>query len=821
MLQYFKLLPVKRLLLFFYLLIINQFLSAQSFFTIVGNVIDSDKRALDLAQITIKEINNNSNVISKYSDSDGSFEFSKIKEGKYLLVANYLGYEEFKKEFTAQGDKSLIDLGQITLVSKALNLNEVKVVANTNYIERKIDRTIVNVDALISNAGTNVLEALEKAPGISVDQNGLIRLKGKAGVQVYIDDKPTYLSGAELENYLKSIPSSNVKQIEIMTNPPAKYEAAGNSGVINIITKRSRIVGISGNLSTSLQQGRYTRSNNSFNLNYNKNKLSISTSINGGFRNSFQDLNINRYYKDDLNQLNSSFAQNSFIVKDGQSANLKLNFDYYLNSRTTIGASLKGLISPNGDQTDNKAFVRNSNNSLSRNVNADNNTRNDFNNETYTMYLKKVLDSSGSVITFDADFVRYTSESNQVFKNFIYDSLDQLIYKDRINGLIPSSINIYALKSDYVKPFRSGLKFESGIKSAFTKTDNEAIYTTTIDTITINDYNLSNRFKYDEWIHAAYINLSKNFGRIDLQAGLRGEATQLKGNQLGNLIKPDTSFTRKYFNLFPTFFAQCVLDSAGIHSINFSYGRRIDRPFFQDLNPFVSPLDKFTFYSGNPNLLPTYAHNFSLSHSYKAWLNTSLNYSKTLDGINETLEIVNGIYFSRPGNISTNHTYSISSEMNKEITKWYRLISYLEYGYLIYKSKLYTETLDSEGDYQYASITNSFTLGKGWNAELRGEYQSEIVYAQLLIKSFGTLNVGFQKSLLKNKATLKINLSDILYTRRADGIIYNLRNTDADWNSRLDTRSVTVAFSYRFGKSSKKQKYIGTGSESEQKRVKG
>lgn len=810
---------------FFYSLSIILFVTCnvlgQSYFQISGTIVDEKDKGLDLALVTL--LNERDSIIkATYTDQDGSFEFSNIKSGNYVIDIAILGYDSSQKPINVSGNDTQINIGKVSLLTSSKLLETVTINAKTPYVERKIDRTVVNVDALIANAGSNVLEALERAPGVSLDQNGAIKLKGRSGVTVFIDDKPTYLSGSELENYLKSLPASTVKQIEIMPNPPAKYEAAGNSGVINIITKRSKTFGFHGNTVVSLQQGRYTRSNNSLNLNFNKNKVSLYANINGGFRNSFQDLNINRYYKNGENVRTSSFAQNSFIVKDGQSGNVKVGLDYYLSDKTTVGISAKGLLSKAGDQTDNTAFVRDANQSTINRVLADNNTDNFFNNGTLNVYLKQMLDTLGSVLTIDADYVVYHSGSDQLFKNFIYDQQDKLSYADIINGDIPSDIAIYAAKADYTKPLGTTSKFEAGLKTAFTKTDNEAIYTNTVDGITTPDYGLSNKFLYDEWIHAAYVNVNKKVGKVDLQLGLRAETTTLKGRQLGNVIQPDTNFTRTYTNVFPTFYASYQADSVGNHIWSFSFGRRIDRPFFQDLNPFISPLDKFTFYGGNPGLLPTYSNNFSLTHTFKNRINTSVNYGLTTDGINETLEIREGIYYSRPGNISTNHTLSFSIDGTSDITKWYRLNTYLELGHQIFESALYTEQLNASGTYFAANITNSFQLGKGWNADIRGDYQSDVVYAQLLIKSFGTLNLAAQKKILKDKGSLKLSLSDILYTRRADGIINNLKDTDADWNSRLDTRSATLAFSYRFGKStSNKPKHNGTGSESEQRRVKG
>jgi Outer membrane protein beta-barrel family/CarboxypepD_reg-like domain len=794
---------------------------AQTTYSISGMITDDKAIGIDLALITLMT-EKDSILKVTYTDQDGSFLFSSVIQGNYNIKTSILGYETLQKTIEVKGSNNQIKLGSWILTTNAQLLDAVTITAKTPFIERKIDRTVVNVDALIANAGSNALEALERAPGISLDQDGAIKLKGRSGVTVFIDDKPTYLSGTELENYLKSLPASSIKQIEIMPNPPAKYEAAGNSGVINIITKRTKTYGFHGNTVLSLQQGRYTRSNNSVNLNFNKNKVSLYANLNGGFRNSFQDLNINRYYKNNQNIRTSSFSQNSFIVKDGQSGNVKLGLDYFVSDQTTLGFSAKGLLSNAGDQTDNTAFVRDAENITLNRVLADNNTKNTFNNGTFNVYLKHLLDTIGSTIIIDADYVKYKSGSDQLFNNFIYDKANVLTYDDIINGEIPSEISIYAAKADFTKPLNATSKFEAGLKSAFTQTDNEAIYTNTIDDVTLPDYGLSNKFLYDEWIHAAYINYNRKLGKLDLQLGLRAETTSLKGKQLGNEVQPDTNFTRTYTNIFPTFYASYQADSLGNHIMVFSFGRRIDRPFFQDLNPFISPLDKFTFYGGNPRLLPTYSNNFSLTHTYKNSINTSLNYGLTTDGINETLEIREGIYYSRPGNISTNHTLSLSIDASTDITKWYRLNTYIELGHQIFESKLYTEQLDTSGTYFAANVTNSFQLGKGWNADVRGDYQSNIVYAQLLIKSFGTLNLGIQKKILNDKGSIKLSLSDILYTRRADGIINNLKDTDADWNSRLDTRSATIAFSYRFGKStSNKPKYTGSGSDSEQRRVKG
>lgn len=791
---------------------------AQTETQLSGTLQNNQQEAIDLALVSLWTISDSTIVKSTYSDEDGSFQIQGITPGDYQLKVQMLGYDAFEQAVAVP--EAGLQLPAITLTQAAQKLETVTVKAKQPFVERKLDRVIINPDALISNAGNNAIEMLEKAPGISLDNAGNLLLKGRSGVAVFLNDKPSYLSGTELDTYLRSLPAGSIKRVEIMVNPPARYDAAGNSGVINIILKRSTLKGFHGNLSASARVGRYTSSNNNLVLNYNLDKVSLYAHTSAGLWGMYQDLSINRFYQDENGQLTSAFGQNSYIKPNGRYLNIKTGIDLYPSERTTLGLSFRKNTSPNDRSTDNTALVTDPNGLVLQQVIADNEEDTRFDNEIYNAYWVRQLDSHGQSLSVDADYVRYQTGRDQVFKNFLYDAEGTLFFEDQINGDLPSSINIYAAKADYTKPLPSGARFEAGLKTAFTETDNEAIYTNTVDGVTSPDYGLSNRFLYDEWINAAYVNFTKSFGSIDLQAGLRGEHTRLEGEQLGNVEQPDTSFTRSYQSLFPTVYASWRVDTAQHHVLSFSYSQRINRPFFAQLNPFVSPLDKFTFYAGNPDLLPTFSNNFSLSYAWKNTINTTLNYSKTTDGINETLEIVDEIYYSRPDNIATNQTFSISVDVSWSVGDWYTMNAYAEYGYLTFDSPLYTETLASRGDYQYFSLNNGFNLGQGWKANVSGNYRSDLVYAQLLLSSYGSLDLGLQKSLLKNQANLKLAVSDLLFTSRGDGIINNLRRTEANWNSTRDTRRVTLTFSWRFGKNEmKRRRRNSSGSDSEQQRV--
>ena len=801
------------------LLLFASLAQSQSLFRVTGLIVDDKDKTIDLAMVSLFKTSDSTLIKSEFSDKDGTFLLSNLDSGLYFIRVKQLGYVDYQNDLLVNQS---IELPTIKLAVNNKVLDQVTVTAETPFVIRKIDRTVITPDALIANAGSNALDVLERAPGVSIDHNGAIILKGRSGVSVFINDKPSYLSGTELENYLRSLPAGSIKSIEIIENPPAKYEAAGNAGIINIYLKRGTVKGLHGSFATSYRRSKYNGNNNSLNLNYNKNKISIYSNVYAGFWENFQDLNINRYYLNEANEVQSSFSQNSFNNRSGQYLNGKIGLDIYPTENTTFGFGYKHSTSPRNKNVDNTALVADANAVLLQKVIADNLSETSFKNNLINAYFSQSLDTSGSKISVDADYVQYKSGNDQTFKNFQYDADNALIYQDQINGEIPSEIHIFALKTDYTKPINSSSRFDAGLKSAFTKTDNESIYSNTVNGVTTPDYTLSNRFLYDELINAAYVNYNRALGKFELQLGLRGEATSLKGNQLGNIETPDTSFKRSYASLFPTLYAARPLDSAGNHNLNFSYGRRIDRPYFQDLNPFISPLDKFTFYTGNPNLLPTFSHNLSLTYSYKNAINTSISYSKTVDGIRETLEIQDEIYYSRPGNIASSQHLTLAVDGSIPLTDWYRINAYVEAALVRFDSQLYTEQLSSRGTNIYISATNSFKFKKGWKMELSGRYMNDRVSSQLIIKGYSILNFGVQKSIFDGKGSLKLSASDLFYSQIGNGIINNLNATDADWNSKYDSRSVRLTFSTRFGKSTlNKKKHNSSGSDEEQNRVRG
>ncbi len=795
-------------------------LSAQTG-NISGKITNSENQPVDAVLVSLFSAADNVLQKTTFTESDGTFFFSNLANNQYLILIDADGFSPYRSAPVSVAQNA-VSLPVINLAaSSTKNLDEVVIVKKKSFVENKIDRTVVNVDAMISAAGADAMDVLEKSPGISIDQNGVITFKGKTGVAVFIDDKPTYLSGAELEAYLKSLPASTLSQIEFMTNPPAKYEAAGSAGVINIKTRKSRSKGFNGSATSRVSLGKRARNQNSLNLNYTDGKIRLYGNAGFSASESVTDLYIFRRYKNEDESTKTLFDQNSLLTGRNRSANFRAGIDYYASEKTTFGVSISGYSTAGNNISDVRSVLSNAAAEIDSTIVADNREDKTFKNGGITFNYSRDL-NEGKRLTADADFLTYSDKTDQLFRNYIYQPDGSLSSSDRSTGKLPSKISIYAFKTDYSHPFKNEASLETGYKVSYSKTDNIADYADIINGVPVPNLNNSNHFKYDEVIHAGYVNFSKSFQRFSLQTGLRLENTVSKGNQLGNGTANSASrFTRSYTNLFPTVYLMYKLDSIGNNQLVTSYGKRINRPYYQDLNPFLSPLDKFTFYSGNPYLNPSFAHNVELSYRYKGIFSTTLSYGKSEDEINETIEIKDEIYYSRPGNIGKSQYFSLNMQSDFELTKWFSTSLYAEMTYNSYKSELYTEGLDSKGTFFFFSSNNRFTISKSWSAELSGRYGSEVTSSQFTIGPRGGINVGIQKKILADKGTLRLSANDIFYMNITNGVINNLRLTDASWKNKPDSRFVALTFTYAFGKMFQPKSQERTGAESEQSRVKG
>lgn len=786
---------------------------------ISGSVTDQQGNPMIAAGIILQLKSDSSIVKTALSDDKGEFILADIKEGQYYLQATYVTYIPFVKEVNV--NNSDLTVGRISLVAGDKVLQSVEVVAKKAFIEQQIDRVVVNVHSLISNEGANALEVLAKSPGVMVDENGNITFKGKSGVMVLIDDKPTYLSSENLATYLKSLPSSALDKIELMSNPPAKYDAAGNAGVINIRTRTAKVKGFNATISGSAGQAIYPRHSESINLNYRINKINLFAIGSYNERKGYRILDLQRNYFNEQNQPVSAFKQKSYFKPVTKSPTLKAGVDFYASPKTTLGLVLNLSATSEVERISVLSSMYNEKGILDSTISADNTSDSKFTNTGINLNYSHKFDSLGRTLTADFDYVGYKSKNNQSFLNNTFDPSGALILTQRITNNLPADIDIYAAKSDYTHPLKKGGKWEAGVKGSYVNTDNEARYFNVVDDKEIFDNSRSNRFFYKEKIAAAYMNFNKDFRRFSMQLGLRAEHTNVNGHQTGNSVQADSAFTQNYLSIFPTAYLSYKLDSSGNNKLNASYGRRIGRPYYQDLNPFINIIDKFTYFAGNPFTKPEFSSNYELTYSYKSIFSTTLLYNYSSNVQTETIEQAGSIFISRPGNIGKKEFAGMTAYLSVKPLKWWSVNIYNEAIYVHFNGNLYNNHLNTGKVYWYGSVTNQFTLGKGWSAELSGYYISSTLNSQFVSIPTGQVGAGVQKKVLKDKGSIYLNGRDVFHSFSPSGKITNIPFTTSTYHNYLDTQIITAGFTYSFGKVIANQQKRQTGSaESEENRVK-
>lgn len=805
------------------MLISSSLLAQSSGGTITGKITDGgNQKIIDAATVSLYRNQDSSLLKVNITDKEGNFEFENILPGTYYLIASSIGHLSiFSSLIEIKGNETK-SAGVLQLKNEIKTLKGVTITYKKPFIERKIDRTIVNVDASITNAGTTALEVLEKSPGISVDKDGNISLKGKSGVTVMMDGRPTYLSGQELSNLLKNMPSSNIDQIEIMTNPSAKYDASGNSGIINIKTRKNKMRGINGNISASVLQTKYTQTNNSINLNYRTGKVNLFGNYSYSLRKRYQEQHIIRKFSDaGTKDIETIFDQRNIAKNSWQQHDIKAGIDFYASRKTTLGLVFSGYLNPSRYKSRNQNNLNNAFNETDSIVVAENNNNGKSNNFSTNLNLRHQFDSSGKEFTVDMDYLNYDQMTNQSLINNYYNP-DFSVRRDPsdLRGILPSKINIYSAKTDFTFPLKNSAKIESGLKSSYVTTDNDALYQNLIAGAYITDDGKTNHFIYKENINAAYINYSQQIKKWGLQAGLRAENTNAHGHQLGNTSHSDSSFTKNYVNLFPTVYLSYTANEKNTFSVN--YGRRIDRPDYEDLNPFYYFLDEYTYQVGNTLLQPQFSDNIELSHTYNGFLSTTINYSKTHNVFVPVLRQITSERktFQTKQNLASKTNVGIAVSANFPVASFWSTNLYGNLNYNSYSGTITGGNLDVDATSFMANMNNQFKLNKGWSAELSGFYRSKGIESQIVINPMWRLDAGVQKQILKKKGTLKLSIRDIFNTQIFTGTV-NYQDIDVYLKNYRDSRTVSLTFLYRFGKPIKNQQHRKTGGAyEEQNRVK-
>jgi len=752
------------------------------------------------------------------STSDGSFQFSGIKEGDYRLKTTSVGFmPTLSTSFNYAGTNLIIPAVIMTKVSG--EMKEVVVTASRPLIEVKADKTILNVEGTINAVGSDMLELLRKSPGVMVDKDDNISMNGKNGVQVYIDGRPMPLAGADLASYLKSLQSSQVESIELITNPSAKYEAAGNAGIINIRLKKNKSLGTNGSVNGGWNIGTYAKYNGGFSLNYRNKKVNLfgNYGYNEGINTT--DISIYRTVGDSL------FDQHGTMKFRNKTHNFKAGMDYFIDKKSTVGIIFTGNfadpqfsnhsvtpISSISSGEVNRILVSDNTNEMSRdNLNV---------NLNYTY-----INPNGRNLTLNLDKGYYDLYSNQHQPNDYYDPTGQVKMSSVVYQMIaPTNIDINSLKVDYEQNFMKG-KLGYGGKVGYVASDNDFKRYNVYPSGNELDKERSNRFEYKENVNAGYVNYNRSFKGFIFQAGLRLENTNLEGISTGQKkmtseYQPyDSSFTRHYTDLFPS--AAITFNKHPKSQFSLSYSRRIDRPAYQDLNPFEMKLDEYTFMKGNINLRPQYTNSLTISHTYKFKLNSSLSYSHVNDMFAQLVDTAEGSKaFVSKRNLATQDVISLNVSYPFQRKAFSSLMN-VNTNYSHYKANFGEgRTIDINAAAFRFFSQNSLKFSKTWTAELIGFYSAPTVaMGTFKMKAMWSIDAGLQKQVMKGKGTVRTSVSDVFNTLKYQGTSeFAGQKTISHFS--FESRQFKLSFAYRFGNSQvKAARQRATGAEDENKRV--
>jgi len=800
-------------------------LSAQQ---VAGFAKDDKGKPLSGASVALKNSKDSSVVKIGISAPSGQYEFSPVSPGRYFITVSHVGFIAQNSVVFRTDKESRTTVPEITLARTSKELREATVTAGKPLVEVKPDKLVVNVEGSINAVGTDALELLRKSPGVTVDKDNNLSLNGKNGVQVYIDGRPSYLSASNLADYLKSLPSSSIESIEIISNPSAKYDAAGNAGIINIRLKKNQAFGTNMSLNAGYNIGVYSKYNGGLSFNHRNSKFNI-----------FGDYNFRHYINEGYStqyrtQLDTFFLQKTTLVSNANTHNFKFGTDYFIDDRNTLGFIASGVSSNYGvNSTAGTVISYAPTKQTDRLLKANNTTTGSRDNVNFDLNYR-FADTSGHELNIDADYGAYHFRSNQYQPNDYYDSTGKmLLYSNNYKMISPSDIHLYTFRADYETGLAKG-KLSLGLKSSYVSTKNDfeeydvdyngGVAHSEMDTLS------SNNFDFRENINALYANYTRTLKGWIIQGGLRAENTNSKGTSTGfkevqqnngsTILAPyDSTFTRHYTDLFPS--ASVTYNRIPKHQWTLNYSRRIDRPTYQSLNPFEFKLDDYTLSRGNTRLRPQYTNSVGLTYTWNSKLTVTINYSHTKDLATTLIDTIDGSKsLVEQANLANQDVASFSVSYPFQY-KWYSVFINASGFYQLNRANLGIGRIINVNVFNTTIYSqHSFRFGRGWTGELLQYYTSPNLWtATLRAAHIWTLDAGISKTVFAGRGTCKASVTDIFHTGGWSGTsVFAGQNTHIVGGS--ETRQLKLSFNYRFGNIKvKAARRRTTGAEEETKRV--
>lgn len=801
--------------LFFCLALLTTFPLFSQNAVLRGTIVDERQESVPAATVYLLKTQDSALVKTAVSEADGSFVLPGLAEGQYLLRVMSVGLETHVSAPFALGADQDLALTPIALLEQSEALKGVEVVYRQSVIEVQPDKMVFNVEASLSATGSTALEVLQKAPGVVVDRDDNIILQGKNGVQVYIDGKPTPLDPKDLAAYLRTLPSDLVQAIEIITQPSAKYDASGGAGIINIRLKKDKRQGTNGTVSAGYAQGRYyPKFNGSVTLNHRNAKFNVF----GTYSNRFaRDWSFMDFYRV---QLDSFYDQKTIVRSDVFSHNVKAGIDLFLGEKSTLGFLFNGNLSDRPSDNTATTQIGNLNGPVEKVLYAPNTSERDRLNLSGNINYR-FADTLGHELTADVDYGRFRVFNNQFQPNSYLDSTEtQLLLQRDYRMETQTDIDLYTFKADYSQKLWGG-QLGAGFKVAYVRTDNRFdFYDVFVGGETLN-LDRTNLFRYTENVNAGYLQYQYSFKKWQIQAGIRVEQTNSQGLLNSAVPQFDGEVTRHYLDFFPSGGITYNLSERNVFGLN--YSRRIDRPRYQDLNPFESKLDELTYDKGNAFLRPQYTDNVQLTHTFMYAFTTTLGYSFTADFFTEVTDTVEGNRsYLTTRNLASQRTWSINMSLPFPITKWWntytnlgavRTINRADFG----DGSIIDLAVNSASVYSQ----HTFSLPGKISLEVSGFYNSPSIWGGTFRnRRFWGIDCGAQFKFWSDRASLRLTFSDVFHSMQWQGIS-DFSGLYMDARGGWESQQFRVNFSYKFGNTQVKGgRQRKLGAEEENNRIK-
>ncbi len=783
---------------------------------ISGKITGAENEMLTGAVAELRNTKDSVLARAAVADAKGEYTLENVKPGEYFIKTTFLGYLPYTtKPFQFDGTTTKV-VSEIKMEVSSVTLKGAEISGIKPLVEVKSDMTVFNVENSINATGSTAYELLQKAPGVTIDNNDNITLKGRGGVMVQIDGRPARLSDSELADYLKSVQSTDVEAIELISNPSSKYDAEGTAGIVNIKMKKNKNFGTNGSVTLGYAIGTYSKYSTALSLNFRSPKFNLYSN----YSNNWGDRGNEFYLYREQNPY--IFNQSSISKRSGLTQNYKAGIDYTINSKNNLGVMVNGnLVDIDGKQT-NRNYIHDFDTYATDSILKSDQT---FVNNGTNFYLNlnhQYKDTLGTELTTDFDFGYYDgSRDNYIPNEYVLPDMITPLSSSYYRSVTGTIIDIFTLKSDYSRNFLKG-KLGAGIKTSFVKTDNDFDFYNIIESVETIDTTRSNHFVYEENVNAIYVNYQRTIKKFDFQAGVRVENTMSEGDLKSNAPADVKNVKRNYTDFFPD--AGVTFNANQNHSFAMIYSSRIDRPNYQELNPFEYKLDELSYRKGNPFLNPQYSKKLELSHTYKYTTTTSIGYSRTEDFFAQIADTIEGgKSVLMPKNLATEEVFSITVSTSLQPFKWYSLYVNAGFNNQAYKADFGgTKTIDTSIPSFNLYAQNTFKLPYAFTFEISGWYNSGGVWGgSFETEAQGSLDLGLQKKLFKEQATVKFTYTDLLHTAPWDshntygGIV---SRANGSWES----QQFRVSLSWRFGnKQVKGVRQRSTGSESEQKRIGG